>query len=119
MSIDKIQSNKIIQLQYKIGENNGEKLADKDAFDKELKKAQGQSRPSEPTEKAKDTQKILPIQTNYHVLSQVRSTYSQEQLAHDAWNFIFTGKLPNSLNHNNKTEFALKAAEFNMLTRGI
>ena len=69
MSIYKIPSNKIIQLPNKILENKTQKPADKDAFDKEFKKAQGQGRPIEATEKATGSPKILPIQTNYHVLS--------------------------------------------------
>ena len=66
-----------------------------------------------------ESSKILPIQTNYHVLSQVRQTDSPEQLANDAWNYIFTGKAPNFVNQADKTEFALKVAEFNMLTKDV
>ena len=63
--------------------------------------------------------KILTIQTNYHVLSQVRPTYTPEELVNDGWNYIFTGKAPNFVNQADKTEFALKVAEFNMLTKDV
>ena len=64
-----------------------------------------------------DQLKNLPIQTKNYVLSQERSTYSPEPLANDAWNYISSGKAPNFMNQADKTEFALKIAEFNMLTR--
>ena len=53
------------------------------------------------------------------MLSQVRPNYSPEQLANDAWNYISTGKAPDFVNQADKTEFALKVAEFNMLTRDV
>ena len=69
--------------------------------------------------KLQDLLKNLPIKTNYHVLSQERSTYSTKPLANEAWNYIFTGKAPDFVNQADKTEFGLKVAEFNMLTRDV
>ena len=66
-----------------------------------------------------DQLKNLPIQTKNYVLSQERSTYSPEPLANDAWNYISSGKEPNFVNQAEKTEFALKVAEFNLLTRDV
>ena len=117
MSIDKISSNKIVPFPNKIAENK-EVQPDK-AFQKVLDQAQGTTSQVDQTSATQESSKILPIQTNYHVLSQVRPNYSPEQLANDAWNYIFTGKAPDFLNQADKTEFALKVAEFNMLTRDV
>ena len=54
--------------------NDGKKpktSADNESFDKELKKVQAENKPVEPTDKASGPQNILPIQPNYHVLSQL------------------------------------------------
>ena len=115
MSIDKISSNKIVPFPNKIAEKN-EVKPDK-AFQKALDQAQGTTSQVDKTAVAQEPSKIIPIQTNYHVLSQVRPTYSPEQLANDAWGYIFTGKAPDFVNQADKTEFALKVAEFNMLTK--
>ena len=50
------------------------KSAEKKVFDKELEKVQAQKNPVESTDKATGPQNILPIQPNYHVLSQLKST---------------------------------------------
>ena len=115
MSIDKITSNKIVQFPNKIADKN--ELKPDKGFQKALDHAQGTTSQVDKTAVAQEPSKIIPIQTNYHVLSQVRPTYSPEQLANDAWNYIFTGKAPNFVIQADKTEFALKVAGFNMLTR--
>ena len=117
MPIDKITSTKIVPFPNKIAEKN-EVKPDK-GFQKALDQVQGTTPQVDKTAVAQEPSKILPFQTNYHVLSQVRPTYSPEQLAIDAWNYIFTGKTPNFLNQAGKTEFALKVAEFKMLTRDV
>ena len=117
MSIDKISSNKIVPFPNKITENKDVK-PDK-AFQKVLDQAQGTTSQVDQTSATQESSKILPIQTNYHVLSQVRPNYCPEQLANDAWNYISTGKAPDFVNQDDKTEFALKVAEFNMLTRDV
>ena len=117
MSIDKITSNKIVQFPNKIADNN--KLKPDKGFQKALDHAQGTASQVDKTAVAQEPSKIIPIQTNYHVLSQVRPTYSPEKLANDAWSYIFTGKAPGFVNQADKTEFALKVAEFNMLTRDV
>ena len=117
MSIDKISSNKIVPFPNKIADKQ-EVQPDK-AFQKVLDQAQGTTSQVNQTSATQESSKILPIQTNYHVLSQVRSTYSPEPLANDAWNYISNGKAPNFVNQADKTEFALKVAEFNMLTRDV
>jgi len=117
MSIDKISSNKIVPFPNKFAEKN-EVKPDK-AFQQALDQAQGTTSQVDKTSVAQESSKILPIQTNYHVLSQVSQTYSPEKLAHDAWNYIFTGKAQDFVNQADKTEFALKVAEFNMLTRDV
>ena len=117
MSIDKITSNKIVPFPNKIAENK-EVKPDK-VFQKVLDQAQGTTSQVDQTSATQEPSKILPIQTNYHVLSQVRQTYSPEELANDTWNYIFTGKAPDFVNQAGKTKFALKVAEFNMLTRDV
>ena len=115
MSIDKITSNKIVPFPNKIADKQ-EVQPDK-AFQKVLDQAQGSTSQVDKSAVVQEPSKILPFQTNYHVLSQFRPTYSPEQLANDAWNYIFTGKAPDFVNQGDKTEFALKVAEYNMLTR--
>ena len=117
MSIDKISSNKTVPFPNKTADKNEVKL-DK-GFQNALDKAQGTTSQVAKTAVAQGPSKTLPIQTNYHVLSQVRTSYSPEQLANDAWNYISTGKAPDFVNQADKTEFALKVAEFNMLTRDV
>ena len=117
MPIDKITSNKIVPFPNKIADKQ-EVQPDK-AFQKVLDQAQGTTSQVDQTSATQESSKILPIQTNYHVLSQVRPTYSPGQLANDAWSYIFTRKAPNFVNQADKTEFALKVAEFNMLTRDV
>ena len=117
MSIEKIISNKIVPFPNKIAENK-EVNPDK-AFQKVLDQAQGTTSQVDQTSATQESSKILPIQTNYHVLSQVRPSYSPEQLANEAWNYISTGKAPDFVNQADKTEFALKVAGFNMITRAI
>ena len=117
MSIEKITSNKIVQFPNKIAEDK--ELKPDKAFQQALDQAQGNISRVDKTAVAQEPSKIIPIQTNYHVLSQVRPTSSPEQLANDAWNYIFTGKAPDFVNQADKTEFALKVAEFNMLTRDV
>ena len=117
MSIDKISSNKIVPFPNKIADKQ-EVQPDK-AFQKVLDQAQGTTSQVDQTSATQESSKIPPIQTNYHVLSQVRPSYSTEQLANDAWNYIFTGKARDFVNQADKTDFALKVAEFNMLTRDV
>ena len=117
MSIDKISSNKIVPFQNKTSDKNEVKL-DK-GFQNALDQAQGTNSQVDKTAVVQEPSKILPIQTNYHVLSQVRPNYSPEQVANDAWNYIFIGKAPDFVNLGDKTEFTLKVAEFNMLTRDV
>ena len=117
MSIDKITSNKIVPFPNKIVDKQ-EVQPDK-AFQKVLDQAQGTTSQVDQTSATEEPSKILPIQTNYHVLSQVRPSYSTEKLANDAWNYIFIGKAQEFVNQVDKTEFALKVAEFNMLTRDV
>ena len=104
MSIDKITSNKIVQFPDKIAEKN--EVKPEEDFQKALDHAQGTTSQVDKTAVAQEASKILPIQTNYHVLSQIRPTYSPQQLTNDAWNYIFTGKAPNFVNQADKTEFA-------------
>ena len=117
MSIDKILCNKIIQLPNKFRENKADKPVGKDAFDKELQKAQGGSSSIEPTEQATGPPKIPPSQTNYHILAQFKSAYTTDQLYKDALEYIITGKAPKFDNPKNETEFALKVAEKKMWSR--
>ena len=117
MSIDKITSNKIVPFPNKIADKQ-EVQPDK-AFQKVLDQAQGTTSQVDQTSATQESSKILPIQTNYHVLSQGRPSYSPEQLANDAWSYIYTGKAQDFVNQADKTEFALKVAEFNILTRDV
>ena len=117
MSIDKISSNKIVPFPNKIADKQ-EVQPDK-AFQKVLDQAQGTTSQIDQTSATQESSKIISIQTNYHVLSQVRPTYSPEQPANDALSYIFTGKAPDFVNKGDKTEFALNVAEFNMLTRDV
>ena len=93
MSVDTISSNKIVPFPNKISENK-EIKPDK-AFQKVLDQAQGTTSQVDKTAVAKESTKILPFQTNYHVLSQVHPTSSPEQLANDAWSYLSTRKAPN------------------------
>ena len=117
MSIDKISSNKIVQFPNKIADKNS--VTPDKGFQKVLDQAQGSTSQVDQTSATQESSKILPIQTNYHVLSQVRPNYSPEQLANEAWNYISTGKAQDFVNQVDKTEFALNVAEFNMLTREV
>ena len=117
MSIDKISSNKIVPFPNKIADKQ-EVKPDK-AFQQALDQAQRSTSQVDQTSATEEPSKILPIQTNYHLLSQVRPSYSSEQLAYDAWNYIFTGIEPNFVNQSDKTEFTLKVAEFNMTARDV
>ena len=119
MSIDKITSNKIVHSPSKIANKNTVALEKQIPFDQELKNAQGVTSQVVKTAVTQESVKILPGQTNYHVLSQVRPTYSPEQLANDAWNYIFAGKTSDFVNKAAKTEFALKVADFNLLTKEV
>ena len=66
--------------------------------DKDLHKAQAKSISLEPIKQPTEPKNILPVQPNYHVLLQIKSTYTSEQLHHDAWEYIFNGKAPKSDN---------------------
>ena len=119
MSIDKITSNKIVHSPSKIEYKNTVALEKQIPFNQELKNAQWVTSKVDKTAVAQESVKILPVQTNYHVLSQVRPTDSPEQLAYDAWNYIFAGKRSDFVNQAAKTEFALKVADFNLLTKEV
>ena len=72
----------------------------------------------EQTDKTTSTHNVIPIQPNYHVLNQLKTPYTSEQLHQDAWEYIFTGKAPKFDNPEDKTAFALKVADLKMWTGG-
>ena len=117
MSIKGIKPGQLITFPNQQVNKKKEKSNEKEVFDKALDKAEVAEKKSvEKTDKPTATQNIIPIQPNYLVLSQLKSTYTSEQLHHDAWEYIFSGKAPKFDNPEDKTAFALKVADLKMWT---
>ena len=116
MSIKGIKPGQVIPFPNKQVDKKTEKSAEKEVFDKALDKAVADKKSVEKTDKPASTQNVIPIQPNYHVLSQLKKPYTSEQLHQDAWEYIFTGKAPKFDNPEDKTAFALKVADLKMWT---
>ena len=116
MSIKGIKPGQVIPFPNQQVKKKTEKSAEKEVFDKALDKAVAGKKSVEKTDKPASTQNVIPIQPNYHVLSQLKKPYTSEQLHQDAWEYIFTGKAPKFDNPEDKTAFALKVADLNMWT---
>ena len=117
MSIKGIKPGQVIPFPNQQVDKKTEKSVEKEVFDKTLDKAKVAEKNSvEKTNKPAGTQNVIPIQPNYHVLSQLKKPYTSEQLHQDAWEYIFTGKAPKFDNPDDKTAFALKVADLKMWT---
>ena len=116
MSIKGIKPGQVIPFPNQQVDKKTEKSAEKEVFDKALDKAVADKKSVEKTDKPASTQNVIPIQPNYHVLSQLKKPYTSEQLHHDAWEYIFSGKAPKFDNPEDKTAFALKVADLKMWT---
>ena len=116
MSIKGIKPGQVIPFPNKQVDKKTEKSAEKEVFDKALDKAVADKKSVEKTDKPAGTQNVIPIQPNYHVLSQLKKPYTSEQLHQDAWEYIYSGKAPKCDNPEDKTAFALKVADLKMWT---
>ena len=117
MSIKGIKPGQVIPFPNKHAEKKSDKSVEKEVFDKALEKAEVAEKKSvEQTDKPASTQNVIPIQPNYHVLNQLKTPYTSEQLHQDAWEYIYSGKAPKFDNPEDKTAFALKVADLNMWT---
>ena len=116
MSVKGIKPGQIIPFPNQLADKKIEKSVEKEVFDKALDKAIADKKSVEKTDKPASTQNVIPIQPNYHVLSQLKKPYTSEQLHHDAWEYIITGKAPEFDNPDDKTAFALKVADLKMWT---
>ena len=119
MSIKGIKPGQVIPFPNKPVEKKTEKSVENSEFDKTLDKASvAEQKSAEQTNKPASTKDVIPIQPNYHVLSQLKKPYTSEQLHQDARQYIFTGKAPKFDNPEDKTAFALKVADLKMWTGG-
>ena len=117
MSIKGIKSEQVIPFPNNPVEKKAGKSVENSEFDKTLDKASlAEQKTTEQTDKPAGTQNVIPIHPNYHVLNQLKKTYTSEQLNQDAWEYIFTGKAPKFDNPDDKTVFALKVADLKMWT---
>ena len=116
MSVKGIKPGQIIPFPNQHADKKTEKSAEKEVFDKALDKAVADKKSVEKTDKPASTQNVIPIQPNYHVLSQLKKPYTSEQLHQDAWEYIYSGKAPKFDNPEDKTAFALKVADLKMWT---
>ena len=114
MSVKGIKPGQVIPFPNQQVNKKTEKSAEKEVFDKTLDKAIADKKSVEKTDKPASTQNVIPIQPNYHVLSQLKKPYTSEQLHQDAWEYIFSGKAPKFDNPEDKTAFALKVADLKM-----
>ena len=119
MSIKGIKPGQVIPFPNNPVEKKVGKSVENSEFDKTLDKASvAEQKSTEQTAKLAGTQNVIPIQPNYHVLTQLKKPYTTEQLHQDAWEYIFTGKAPKFDNPDDKTAFALKVADLKMWTGG-
>ena len=116
MSIKGIKPGQVIPFPNNPAEKKADKSVESRVFSDELDKAQADKKSTEQTDKPTSTQNVIPIQPNYHVLNQLKTPYTSEQLHQDAWEYIFTGKAPKFDNQEDKTAFALKVADLKMWT---
>ena len=117
MSIKGIKPGQVIPFPNQKADKKAEKSVENSEFDKTLDKASlAEQKSVEQTDKPTGTQNVIPIQPNYHVLNQLKTPYTSEQLHQDAWEYIFTGKAPKFDNPEDKTAFALKVADLKMWT---
>ena len=116
MSVKGIKPGQVIPFPNQQIDKKTEKSAEKEVFDKALDKAVADKKSVEQSVKPTSTQNVIPIQPNYHVLNQLKTPYTSEQLHQDAWEYIFTGKAPKFDNPEDKTAFALKVADLKMWT---
>ena len=116
MSIKGIKPGQVIPFPNKQVDKKSDKSVENREFAKDLDKAVADKKSVEKTDKPARTQNVIPIQPNYHVLSQLKTPYTSEQLHHDAWEYIFSGKAPKFDNPEDKTAFALKVADLKMWT---
>ena len=114
MSVKGIKPGQVIPFPNQQVNKKTEKSAEKEIFDKTLDKAVADKKSVEKTDKPASTQNVIPIQPNYHVLSQLKKPYTSEQLHQDAWEYIYSGKAPKFDNPEDKTAFALKVADLKM-----
>ena len=116
MSIKGIKPGQVIPFPNNPAEKKADKSVENSEFDKTLDKAQADKKSIEQTDKTAGSQNVIPIQPNYHVLNQLKTPYTSEQLHQDAWEYIFSGKAPKFDNPEDKTAFALKVADLKMWT---
>ena len=108
MSIKGIKPGQVIPFPNQKINKKAEKSVENSEFDKTLDKASlAEQKSVEQTDKPTDTQNVIPIQPNYHVLNQLKKPYTSEQLHQDAWEYIFTGKAHEFNSLKDKTAFAL------------
>ena len=117
MSIKGIKPGQVIPFPNNPVEKKTETSVESRIFSEDLDKASvAEQKSTEHTAKPAGSQNVIPIQPNYHVLSQLKTPYTSEQLHQDAWEYIFTGKAPKFDNPEDKTAFALKVADLKMWT---
>ena len=118
MSIKGIKPGQLILFPNNPAEKKAESVENR-VFSEDLEKASvAEQKSTEQTHKPASAQNVIPIQPNYHVLNQLKTPYTSEQLHQDAWEYIFTGKAPKFDNPEDKTAFALKVADLKMWTGG-
>ena len=118
MSIKGIKPGQVIPFPNQKADKKADKSVEYREIAEGIDKAVADKKSAEQTDKTTSTQNVIPIQPNYHVLSQLKKPYTSEQLHQDAWEYIFTGKAPKFDNPEDKTAFALKVADLKMWTGG-
>ena len=116
MSIKGIKPGQVIPFPNQKVDKKSDKSVEREVFDKALDKALADKKSVEKTDEPASTQNVIPIQPNYHVLSQLKKPYTSEQLHQDAWEYIYSGKAPELDNPEDKTAFAMKVADLKMWT---
>ena len=117
MSIKGIKPGQVIPFPNNPAEKKADKSVENRVFSEDLDKASlAEQKSTEQTDNPASTQNVILIQPNYHVLDQLKTPYTPEQLHQDAWEYIFTGKAPKFDNPEDKTAFALKVSDLKMWT---
>ena len=85
MSVKGIKPGQVIPFPNQKVHKKTEKSVEEEVFDKALDKAEVAEKKSvKQTAKPVGTQNVIPIQPNYHFLSQLKKPYTIEQLHQDA-----------------------------------
>ena len=73
MSIKGIKPGQVIPFPNQKADKKTDKSVENKVFSEDLDKAQADKKSTEQTDKPAITQNVIPIQPNYHVLSQLKS----------------------------------------------